>query len=226
MRVRTTARPGEEVGGGAGGGSCGVRAKMVEEEQAVRVVRCGGGELNFRRAVFSADSKYGAVRCVGGRACASRGGAGLSGARARPRLVGVQVGAACRTPGRAGGAGWGRWCPGRVTGARHPQSRPPRAGARCPPPMTPRAGREGRGGRAHVCRRARRRAAGERPGRTAGAEWDSEPPRGRSLGAAGPRRRRAPPAAWGKVALASGSDSGRRPGPVPSGSLRAPRRGS
>ncbi|XP_059558517.1 WD repeat-containing protein 75 [Myotis daubentonii] len=37
---------------------------MVEEEQAVRVVRCGGSELNFRRAVFSADSKY--LFCVSG----------------------------------------------------------------------------------------------------------------------------------------------------------------
>ncbi|XP_006879002.1 PREDICTED: WD repeat-containing protein 75 [Elephantulus edwardii] len=36
----------------------------MEEEESIRVVRCGGSELNFRRAVFSADSKY--IFCVSG----------------------------------------------------------------------------------------------------------------------------------------------------------------
>lgn len=76
----------------------------MEEEECVRVVRCGGSELNFRRAVFSADSKYGAnALCVRAEGCERVPGGGVRTVRCLGK-PGLHEGARVReTPGTRAG---------------------------------------------------------------------------------------------------------------------------
>lgn len=167
---------------------------MVEEEQAVRVVRCGGSELNFRRAVFSADSKYGAVRRAGGRACASRGGGGTVRCPGSPAAGGAPGGGRVPDPRARGGCGLGALVPGWGDGSETP-SVPATAGwgALPAPDGPPRGPRRARGAGPRVPAGAALgggRAAGAGGGGRVGlgASPGQVPRRPRPLGGKWPRR--------------------------------------